>query len=167
MKFYILLFCWILLIYDLSVVEGKCCGNHRGHMGCAGCGPCNIFCCNCDNGCNNKWHAFENRHELTSYYKKGHAGKSTCGHWDKKREIALNSKNASLEADKLFRDVDTDDSRSISINETKKFLANKTKFKRSLLLSFKHSSFEEEFAKMDENNDRMISPFEFDESLEN
>ena len=67
-----------------------------------------------------------------------------------------------MEADKLFREVDTDDSRDISINETKQFLANKMKFKRSALLSF-----EKEFAKMDKNNDGMISPFEFDESLEN
>ena len=91
----------------------------------------------------------------------------TCGHWIKKRELVLNSKNASLEADKFFSEVDTDNSRDISMNETKQFLGNKMKFRRSVLLSFAHSSFEEEFAKMDENNDGMISPIEFDKSLEN
>ena len=91
----------------------------------------------------------------------------TCGHWNKKRGLTQNSINASLEADKLFREVDSDDSRDISINETKQFLANNMKFKRSVLLPFAYSSFEEEFSKMDENNDGMISPFEFDESLEN
>ena len=91
----------------------------------------------------------------------------TCGHWNKKRDLDQNSKNASLEADKLFREVDVDDSRDITKNETKQFLANKMKLKRSALLSFTHSSFEKVFAKMDENNDGMISPFEFDESLGN
>ena len=71
---------------------------------------------------------------------------SRCEHWNKKRELAQNSKNASLEADKLFREVDTDDSPHISVSETKQFLASKMKFKRSALLSF-----EKEFAKMDKN----------------
>jgi len=115
---------------------------------CAGCGPCNIFCCNCENGCNRQWH---------SWYPSEKGLK--CEHWNKKRELAQNSENASLEAYKLFRDVDTDDSRHISINETKQFLASKMNFKRS-------ASFEEEFAKMDKNNDGMISTTEFDESLE-
>ena len=147
MKFYILLFCWVLTMYQLSVVNLKCC--RFDFANCLGCGPCNIFCCNCDNGCNKLWH---------SWYpsEKG----STCGHWIKKRKLSQNSKNASLEADKFFREVDTDDSRDISITETKQFLASKMKFKR-------RASFEEEFAKMDKNNDGMISPFEFDELLEN
>ena len=140
-------------MYQLSVVNGKCCGGVYNSIDigfkCAGCGPCNIFCCNCDNGCNKQWHHWYP-------WEKG----SKCGHYNKKRELAQNSKNASLEADTLFRDVDTDDSRHISITETKQFLASKMKFKRS-------ASFEEEFAKMDKNNDRMISPAEFDESLEN
>ena len=41
------------------------------------------------------------------------------------------------------------------------------KLKRSVLFSFAHSSFDEKFLKMDENNDGMISPIEFDESLNN
>ena len=139
-------------MYQFSVVNGKCCPTLKANFmdgPCAGCGPCNIFCCNCENGCNRQWHSWYP-------WKKG----SKCGHWNKKRELAQNSENASLEADKLFRDIDTDDSRHISITETKQFLASKMNFKRS-------ASFEEDFAKMDKNNDGMISPFEFDELLEN
>jgi len=147
-------------MYQFSVVNGKCCRDPEQNwiytIPCAGCGPCNIFCCNCENGCNKKWHAWYPS-------EKG----LTCGHWDKKRELVQNSKNASFEADKLFRDIDTDDSRDISINETKQFFVNKMKLKRSVLFSFAHSSFEEKFLKMDENNDGMISPIEFDESLNN
>ena len=154
MKLYLLLFCWVLIIYQFSVVTGKCCGGNwncvKCSTYCAGCGPCNIFCCNCENGCNREWH------HSWDHTEKG----LTCGHWNKKRELAQNSKNASLEADKFFREVDTDDSRNISINETKQFLASKMQFKR-------RASFEEEFAKVDKNNDGMISPFEFDELLEN
>ena len=167
-------------MYQFSVVNGKCCQDPEDHwiffIPCAGCGPCNIFCCNCENGCNRKWHsyngipkwAFLNRKWYPS--EKGMYNKVqavTCGHWDKKRELVQNSKNASFEADELFRDIDTDDSRDISINETKQFFVNKMKLKRSVLFSFAHSSFEEKFLKMDENNDGLISPIEFDESLNN
>ena len=167
-------------MYQFSVVKGKCCRDPAVHwvyfIPCAGCGPCNIFCCNCENGCNRKWHSYNGIPKMSLLNRKWYPSEKvqkkfglTCGHWDKKRELVQNSKNASFEADKLFRDIDTDDSRDISINETKQFLANKMKLKRSALLSFSftHTSFEEEFAKMDENNDGKISPFEFDESLEN
>ena len=32
-------------------VRADCC-SRKGDFGCCGNGPCNIFCCNCDNGCN-------------------------------------------------------------------------------------------------------------------
>lgn len=39
------------LLIAVSYVSGDCC-KRKPDFGCCGNGPCNIFCCNCDNSCN-------------------------------------------------------------------------------------------------------------------
>uniref|UniRef100_A0AC35F7X9 EF-hand domain-containing protein n=1 Tax=Panagrolaimus sp. PS1159 TaxID=55785 RepID=A0AC35F7X9_9BILA len=34
----------------IALIKAECCGN-SGFAQCNGKGPCNIFCCNCDDGC--------------------------------------------------------------------------------------------------------------------
>jgi hypothetical protein len=41
----------VLLLAIVSLVAGDCC-KRKPDFGCCGNGPCNIFCCNCDNSCN-------------------------------------------------------------------------------------------------------------------
>ena len=41
----------LLLALSAQAVRADCC-SRKGDFGCCGNGPCNIFCCNCDNGCN-------------------------------------------------------------------------------------------------------------------
>jgi hypothetical protein len=45
----------LLAIVSSVVVEvsADCC-KRKGDFGCCGNGPCNIFCCNCDNSCNDQ-----------------------------------------------------------------------------------------------------------------
>ena len=63
-------------------------------------------------------------------------------------------------ADKKFKEIDIDGSNDISIHEANNYLKNNTRaMKRETF------SLEKEFATMDENNDGIISPSEFDESL--
>ena len=89
--------------------------------------------------------------------RKGHVKR--CGHWNK-REISSNSTMKHLMANKKFKEIDIDGNNDISINEASNYLENNTRFKKSATFSVK-----KEFAKMDKNNDGIISPSEFDESL--
>jgi len=41
----------LFLAFIAQYVVGECCAR-KPNFGCCGNGPCNIFCCNCDNGCN-------------------------------------------------------------------------------------------------------------------
>ncbi len=41
----------LFLAFIAQYVVGECC-SRKPNFGCCGVGPCNIFCCNCDNGCN-------------------------------------------------------------------------------------------------------------------
>lgn len=41
----------VALVALPATVDAVCC-KRKGDFGCCGNGPCNIFCCNCDNGCN-------------------------------------------------------------------------------------------------------------------
>lgn len=41
----------IALVLFSSAVGAECC-HRKADFGCCGNGPCNIFCCNCDDGCN-------------------------------------------------------------------------------------------------------------------
>ena len=89
--------------------------------------------------------------------RKGHVKR--CGHWNK-RETSSNSTMKHLKADKKFKDIDIDGNNDISINEASDYLEINTRFKKSATFSL-----EKEFAKMDKNNDGIISPSEFDDSL--
>lgn len=41
-----------LVAFSCVVDIAIACCKHRGDFYCCGNGPCNVFCCNCDNGCN-------------------------------------------------------------------------------------------------------------------
>ena len=82
-----------------------------------------------------------------------------CGHWNK-RNISSNSRMKSWMAYKRFKEIDIDGNNNISINEANNFLENSTPSKKRATFSL-----EKEFATMDENNDGIISPSEFDESM--
>ena len=41
----------VLLALSAQAARADCC-SRKGDFGCCGNGPCNIFCCNCDNSCN-------------------------------------------------------------------------------------------------------------------
>jgi len=43
--------CIVTVLLAAESVRAVCC-SRKGDFGCCGNGPCNIFCCNCDNGCN-------------------------------------------------------------------------------------------------------------------
>ena len=81
-----------------------------------------------------------------------------CRHW--KRDVVAALRNVSLDAETYFKRIDADGSNGITVEETDIFLKNQTTFKRSL--SF---SLQKEIVMMDKNNDGLISPEEFDESL--
>ena len=118
---------------------------------CCGCGACNIFCCNCKDGCNHLW---------TSYWNnRGYSYPFTCNH--RKRGITGSTfRNVSLEAAMLFKSIDINGNNAITNEEAAKYLENSAIYKRST--SF---SLHQELGNMDINNDGIISPEEFDESL--
>ena len=128
-----------LVVPRLRLIDAECCygtffytRSYQCGGYCCGRGPCNIFCCNCDNGCKNK-----------NY------------------ERATGSlQNVSLIADTHFRTIDIDGSNGITLEEAKMYLKNKTKLKRNVEISI-----QKDIRKMDTNNDGIISPQEFDESL--
>ena len=163
------------MITPWSNVQAKCCGhgycqvnkNNEPYGGfCCGCGSCNIFCCNCGNGCNwgYAYEKFRDEDELHDYHEyliwQGvETIESNCGH--KKREImATTYQNDSLDADKLFKSIDINGNNAINIKEAAAYLKNSTVSKRSASFSLGH-----ELSRMDTNNDGIISPDEFDESL--
>ena len=142
-----------------SNVQAECCPHGtcpydkhaEGYHGwCCGCGSCNIFCCNCDRGCNWGFHAWN----FDNY------AAENCDH-KKKREVGTNTfQNATLNAYKLFKSIDINGNNAINIKEAAAYLKNSTVSKRSASFSLGH-----ELSRMDTNNDGIISPDEFDESL--
>ena len=144
----------------MSYVEAECCGGSNdcngGNM-CCGCGSCNMFCCNCDHGCNRDyWNGYLSK-KYPNY--KGPYGPGTCWH-RKKRDIVNTSRNVSLAAGLLFKKVDIDGNNAITIGEANSYLTNKTRVKKSTTFSIDH-----ELIRMDRNRDGIISPGEFDVSL--
>ena len=83
----------------------------------------------------------------------------TCGH--KKREIMIDTyRNDSLEADILFKRIDINGDNAINNEEASSYLETGTRSKRSSSFSITN-----ELKKMDIDNDGIISPYEFDDSL--
>ena len=80
-----------------------------------------------------------------------------------KRQIPkVTFRNDSLEADMLFKSVDTNGNNAITNEEAIVYLETNGKFKRSTTFSIHN-----ELRKMDINIDGKISPNEFDDSLLN
>ena len=152
---------WMMVIIQWAYVDGECCSgvgrfghpedDNRCHSFCCGCGPCNIFCCNCADGCNRDWW---NDYKGTKWAR----GKAPrCGH-KKKRQI--DSYYSYSKAQELFNEVDADGSRNITLDEADQYLKSQPQYKRDTKFSLRN-----EIEKMDENEDGIISPFEFDSSL--
>ena len=165
MKLHRIVSFWIVAVIQWTYVEGECCsGAQHGwfmamasghgtsticHSWCCGCGACNIFCCNCADGCNKGW---------WNYWKGATAGhRARCGH-KKKRKI--DSFFSYSKARELFDEVDADGSLNITIDEADKYLKSQYQFKRETTFTLR-----DEIEKMDENKDGIISSFEFDSSL--
>ena len=142
---------WELAYLQLTLIDADCCGSRffeHCDTWCCGCGSCNIFCCNCANGCNNEyWHGLSRKFNV-----------QRCDHW--KRNTMGSSGNSSLAAEAYFRTIDSDDDRTITLEEAEVYLKNQTKFKRNLGISLP-----KKFRSMDINNDGLISSHEFDDSL--
>ena len=79
----------------------------------------------------------------------------------RKRIVLKANRNISAEASNVFKDIDIDGSKMISIHEANEYLESKKLSKRSV----DFISLEQEFRKMDVNDHNFISPYEFDESL--
>ena len=71
-------------------------------------------------------------------------------------------RNFSLEADTLFKSIDTSGNNAISDEEATIYFETTSKYRQSSIFSLK-----KELDKMDINNDGVISPNEFDDSLKN
>ena len=150
---------WMMVVLQWTYVDGECCSGWGGSMcghthtsdsPCCGCGPCNIFCCNCVDGCNgNWWNDWKG-----TYWARGKTPR--CGHW--KRQI--DSHYSYSKAQELFNEVDADGSRNLTIDEADQYLRSQSQYKRDTKFSLR-----DEIEKMDTNEDGIISPFEFDSSL--
>ena len=69
-------------------------------------------------------------------------------------------RNDSSKAYMLFKSIDINGDNAINNEEASSYLETGTKFKRSSIFSITN-----ELRKMDIDNDGMISPYEFDDSL--
>ena len=157
----------MMVVIQWKYVEGECCSSsaydnkYFTHGSpcksfCCGCGPCNIFCCNCADGCRKSyWDFWKTYHDNDWYWLKGKTFR--CGH-KKKRQI--DSYYSYSKAQELFNEVDADGSRNITIDEADQYLKGQSKYKRDTKFSLR-----DEIEKMDANEDGIISPFEFDSSL--
>jgi len=157
-----------------SNVDAECCGpgkcgedkqGNAYHGWCCGCGACNVFCCNCENGCNWGWKHFYGYEDYEDNDASEYPQSQMCGH--KKRAIMKRPfQNASSNADQLFKRIDINGNNAINIKEAAAYLKNSTISKRSASLKRSASFFiGHELRKMDTNNDGIISPDEFDATL--
>ena len=110
----------------------------RGGEGyCCGVGKCNIFCCNCEYG--------------------------IChfGMWVLKRSTTNNTKLLASHAEKIFQRVDIDGDNAITTEEAEVYFENHKYLKRNTNIKISR-----EIKEMDINDDGLITPEEFDESLQ-
>ena len=114
----------MMVVIQWPDVEGECCSAAVGILCrgsfCCGCGPCNIFCCNCEAGCNGEWWNY-----WKGQYKGSTAGHvERCGHWGKKKR-KIDSHFSYSKAQELFNEVDADGSRNITMDEADQYLKGK------------------------------------------
>ena len=123
--------------------NAECCGNDGWLFGgCRGNGPCNMFCCNCDGGCN-----FNSKR---SPHHGGHHNVSDGAHHPIVKDAA-----------KLFKDVDKNGDGSIDFKEAVTYASSHDISKAQLT---RDPTW---FSKMDKNHDGKITPHELDKSLKN
>ena len=181
------IFC-VILAARLNQILALCCpttaAKHYCSTWCCGQGACNIFCCNCghgysDGGCTNeywrnylKWHGHMGPEDgyiwqrdglLPSY--EGHL-RSDGIYTLWKRSIGNETKDYFRErllkdTKELFQAIDVDGDNFLTLEESEFYLKNYKGLKRST----SDHTLEREIMRIDINNDGMISPKEFDESL--
>ena len=173
----------MMVVIQWTYVDGECCSSaaRQGYdyhtnlyygkkhypcdSYCCGCGACNIFCCNCADGCKKGWWDVWRGTKWTKG-KTFRCERERKKNWGKprfydphKREI--NSYYSNSKELELFNEVDADGSRNLTIDEADQYLKSQSQYKRDTKFSLK-----DEIEKVDTNEDGIISPFEFDSSLD-
>ena len=169
----------VFMIFASTQLNGECCTNHNWEYcdnWCCGCGACNIFCCNCADGCNlHWWHNSIYMHTTPPYgavwdptfpgdwtnWLEAHGHEKSCTH-RRKRMVSNTKRNSTWEALNLFKSIDVDENNTICTGEAYAYFKNQTNIKRSIT----YSQLEKDMKIMDKNNDGLISPGEFDNNLE-
>ena len=168
----------------LKPTKAYCCPGTFSHCGsfCCGNGACNIFCCNC--GCGKKC-GCQGMNDMEIIWMESGRPKWKIGKylWAKMCRDGLvrrNCQNAnetefqspeiyseyferySRDANVYFKTIDTDNDNFLTMEEAKVHFEKHTGNKRSIV-----EPWEQGVKELDVNNDGMISPEEFDESLKN
>ena len=155
----------------LKPTKAYCCPGTFSHCGsfCCGNGACNIFCCNC--GCGkkcgcqgmmemkniwteagrpNKW-----KYLLEKIRRDGMAKRYS-------RSIANETERFLSDAHVYFKTIDINNDNFLTMEEAKVHFEKHPGNKRSIV-----EPWEQGVKELDVNNDGMISPVEFDETLKN
>ena len=149
----------LVILTQIPNVSAECCAHGYCNTAyrdeyipgwCCGCGACNIFCCNCANGCN-RWYTVPSKRNMDCNLKK--------------RSIFTRAQNGSLEAEMLFKTIDIDGNNAINITEADDYFKTSPMSKRSAHFFTHISSLRNELKNMDTNDDGQLSLEEFDESL--
>ncbi len=152
-----------LLLLSLIVLNqpdfsnAECC-SHDGNTGCCGNGRCNIFCCNCDGGCNPSC-KFDGKLLGDLLFATGISI----------RRPTRGKRSTDTETYKRFIAIDSDLDGIISFNETIQWFTNNepVRSKRSAVSYDKiRETIYLDFKKMDINSNNLIERNEFDYSLD-
>ena len=155
--------CCVILAARLHQSLAICCrsglANRYCSSYCCGRGACNIFCCNCghkghdDADCNDEY--WSNYH-ARKHYRVWHGKRSIVNETEDylKERLLKDTKE-------LFQTIDVDGDNFLTLEESEFYLKNYKGLKRST----SDHTLEREIMRIDINNDGMISPKEFDESL--
>ncbi|CAJ0917370.1 unnamed protein product, partial [Mesorhabditis belari] len=144
------------IIFVLLALAEACCDHYK--IGeCCGNGRCNIFCCNCDGGCNQNCHTdvdsiIDNSAKILGALRGKREVYQTTNAYSQRRHTAI----------KRFSGMDENADGYITIEEAHQFL-NETVGLLELLYE-KHPSW---FEQIDTNGDMKIQPYELDWHLDN
>ena len=178
------MFC-VILASRLNQIVAVCCPTtvyKYCSTWCCGKGACNIFCCNCghgyrDGGCNHEYWVTYKWMNIYQWCNKGYPDGyvydrdykiSRCGDRREDRSIvnetAVNDyfmERLLKDTKELFQKIDVDGDNFLTLEESEFYLKNYKGLKRST----SDNSLEKDIMRIDINNDGLISPKEFDESL--
>ena len=95
----------------------SCVGYICGGDSCCGCGSCNIFCCNCDGGCNQKWHDYWDK--KVGGVRVEHLG--SCGHRKKRGISPAQRFSDAMDTFAKFNEIDYDGDLLLSLEESRSY----------------------------------------------